>query len=1664
MPAKVVVSITIFILILASICGLTALTSYYSELPDKIGQHETIVLGQSRLVPGSWAALRVVVRDSKDGSLLPGAEVRVSLRSSEGDSGKPATLLYKGRTDERGSVDVSFKVPRDAAPSQVLQIETTSSLGSDRVERPVTVERNYRVLLTTDKPLYQPGQVIHVRALALSAFDLVPAVGQELEIAIADGKGNWVFRKKLATSDYGVAATDFQLAEEVNTGPYKISAVLGNTSSEKTVTVEHYVLPKFAVTLDTERPYYRPGEVVRGSLEAGYFFGKPVAGGQVALEGYTFDVQRNLAFTLQGSTDESGKYEFEFSLPDYIAGSELEGGLGRFYLQAAVTDQARHTEVSNLSLPVAQDSLVIEAVPEAGQFRPGVENILYVLTSYPDGTPAESSLTIDLYDVGQTLQAGTGPYGLAEVRFTPANPYVSLIIQAHDSSGNTAQREFYFEGEYNDESILLRPDRPVYQVGEAMTLTILASQPGGTAYLDIVREGQTVSTRSVEISNGRAEVAVDLTPDLFGTLELHAYKILSWGGITRDTRLVVVENAAGLDLSLATDREVYRPGEQAGLDVQVSDKSNQAGVQSALGIAIVDESVFALAEQDPGFAKLYFLLEQEILTPRYDLHGFSIPDLVGGAPLEDKSLAAAVEDTARASLAAMAYDTAGPGASIFSLQANSHEDAMRRAYDIQARYFGGMSTGLYYLILLLPLGVLALSAFAIRREGRLGDSLVLALLLIVLPLAVFLLWPLGENYNWVQTPLDRLSVVMDWLSWRGQGLLLILALGGVLGYLALIGIAVQRRNALLGWSLFLLVLFLVIFGFLSYAVSRSNLSPGTTTVAWGMAAYALIPFAFLLLFSAFALKRRLLAALAALLVAGFFSLVAIPVMAIGMGGGMAFGAMAPALQGVDRGMVVEEALPMAAAPMPTAAVEKAVLEAPDEVEEAPSAAEPPRLRQYFPETMLWLPDAITDENGQLHLDFPMADSITTWRMTVLASSQDGRLGSTTAGLRVFQDFFIDLDLPVALTAGDEVSIPVGVFNYLPEAQTVRLDLEQSGWFELLDEPMKEIEIAANEISVVYFRVKAVQFGLQPFKVTAIGSRMSDAIQKEVRVFPNGKSIYTSYSDRLTPGQTVRQAVLVPTEAIPGTQRLMVRIYPGIISQVVEGLDTILRMPFGCFEQTSSTTYPNVLVLDYLKTTNQASPETQMKAEEYVNLGYQRLVTFEVGGSGGFSLFGDPPADRMLTAYGLQEFSDMSRVYDVDPALLNRTAEWLLSQQAGDGSWENDRGLVHEQAWASLGNDRLPVTAYIVWSLVEAGFIDDERTQKGLEYVHEGQSKAEDAYVLALVANALVSANLAEGAGLDPSTQAVLDRLTGLAIQDGNTAYWKSSIATFMGAEGYTGSIETTALAALALLRSGTHPELANAGLTYLVRQKDDFGTWYSTQATVMALKALIQSVRAGAEQVDATVAITLNGSQERNLQVSPENFDVVQMVSFDDVNPGKENLVEIRVEGKGNLMYQVTGSYYLPWEALVLYPDLAEAEELVTIDVTYDRTELSVNDTVEVDVTIAMNQPGTAESALIDLGLPPGFSVLTEDLAGLVARFDDVPDDYQFPTIERYELTGRQILVYVSNLSYERPLQFSYRLRARFPLVAQSPSSSAYDYYNPEVSGAASPQILVVKP
>ncbi|MDW8069413.1 MAG: MG2 domain-containing protein [Anaerolineae bacterium] len=1602
-----------------------AATYRAATLPQRADQQETIVLGQEKLAPGSRAALRVLVRSTADGDPIPGADVTVRLNQPDGK----ALTLFQGTTDAYGTANVEFTVPADVEGQARVTVETRSEAGKDLVERPIQIAREYKLFVSSDKPLYQPGQTVHIRALALGAADLKPAAGREIEFIIADPDGDKLLRRTVAASDFGIAALDFPLSPYAAHGRYTIQAVLGDTVSERTVTVQPYVLPKFRVSVETDRTFYRPGETVSGRVRAEYFFGKPVAGGKVTLRGYTYEVERVQKVEIQGTTDDEGVFEFEFDLPTFFVGGAPEEGRAEFALEVEVVDGADHREATSRMLPVAEQPLQIEVIPESGVLKPGVENILFILTSYPDGRPAEADLSIRVD--GRVYGLPTGPYGLAEFRYIPSGP-AQLEIEARTARGDQAWRTVYLDADQTSETLLLRAERAAYQVGETMRLEALTTDRTGTVYLDIVREGQTVSTRAAPVEEGRARFAVDLDETMFGTLELHAYRVLPDGTLVRDTRVVVVDLPRQVDLTVSSDAETYRPGDTATLDFRTVVDGQP--VRSALGLAIVDESVFALEEQAPGFARLYFLLERELLEPRYEIHDFQPSVLL------DRETEAEIrrqQDTA----ARAAW--AGTDVSDFSLFVRTYTQKLARLAQEQRLAFQAVGNGLAWALVLIPLLLMAVVGWGLASTGVLGRavgrvSVGFVLFMVFSPVIAipvgFVMYTLWEALRAGALGLTLAAWLVLWGAlavhgWREREpraqlvaalLAVYVVLGGILVYLA------PRTQLREGW------IALVFLGFLMTVLSVAALGVGWILEGRRGAGWRTVALALLLI------PVVIYLALAPATASPLTRALGNPVV-------YAFPA------GVLTGCAPKAATPTQAPPRevqeiratPLPAATPALAPRLEEGKAAP--AQRPRLRQYFPETLYWNPEALTDENGRLRLEVPLADSITTWRLTVLASTQRGELGATTYPIRVFQDFFVDLDLPVALTQGDEVSIPVAVYNYLPEAQEVVLELEPAAWYTLLAADNRQtLTVGPNDVEVAYFRIRAERFGRFSLQVTAWGGKMSDAIAREITVVPYGTEQRVSESDWLRESQATIP-ITIPEEAVPGTARVEVKVYPGPAAQLVDGLEGLLRMPSGCFEQTSSATYPNVLILDYLVRSGQATPEIQMTAERYIATGYQRLLTFEVDGEpGGFSLFGDPPPSLMHTAYGLMEFADMSRVYPVDPALTERIARWLLAQQKGDGSWDPGYGGVHFESWQKLANARLPITAYVAWALVEAGYEDDPGVGQALDYLLAHASEADDPYVLALMVNALSASERTRS-----QAQFLVERLEQAAIIKDDAAYWTSRVESFTGAQGESASLETTALATYALMRAGGNPDLIGRGLTYLVRAKDTFGTWQTTQATVLALKAFVRSLeQGGAQPVEGTVRVTLNGGATQEVTLRPEAAGVVHTLYFDDVPVGRNTVSLETSGGMRGLLYQVTAVYYVPWkEETTAGP--------IEIRVSYDRTELEVNETVIQRVQVTLRE-GRAQWAIVDLGVPPGFAVRTEDLDELIRRTADAPT-----RVKRYEWTGRQVILYLENLS--GTVEFSYRLRARFPVRAWSPAATVYDYYNPTLRAVQPPVQVVVE-
>ena len=511
------------------------------------------------------------------------------------------------------------------------------------------------------------------------------------------------------------------------------------------------------------------------------------------------------------------------------------------------------------------------------------------------------------------------------------------------------------------------------------------------------------------------------------------------------------------------------------------------------------------------------------------------------------------------------------------------------------------------------------------------------------------------------------------------------------------------------------------------------------------------------------------------------------------------------------------------------------------------------VRSYFPEALYINPEIITDGQGNANISIPVADSITTWRMAMLASTRSGVLGSATSSLKVFQDFFVDLDLPVTLTQGDQVSLPIAVYNYSGAKGAVRLKLQPANWYSLdHDSAEKSVASEPDRVGSSQFTLTARHIG--KFRLTLSAhmegkATRDDIVVREIEVVPNGREQDLVYNGRLE--RTAAHDLHFPKEAIPEATSVVVRLYPGPLSQIMEGMDSILGMPGGCFEQTSSSTYPNVLALDYMKRINKLTPEVHAKAEGYIANGYQRLLTFEVPG-GGFSWFGQAPANKILTAYGLMEFYDMSKVSDVDPRLIERTRDWLVSQQQPDGSWKPDASFINEGATDRFNSDVVRITAYIAWSLVDTG-VKGPAVEKAKEFIDGHLNAAADPYTLAVVANFAteyeVDAGFARGAFTRRALQALLDART----EKDDQVFW-SSAETGVYSTGASAAIETTGLATQALLKWGQASDTARKALNFISAKKQASGAWGTTQATITALRALVLATQLSASDVEGSVA------------------------------------------------------------------------------------------------------------------------------------------------------------------------------------------------------------------
>jgi hypothetical protein len=1682
--------------------------------------HETTLFAPSEMIAGSHAALRCGVHGVRSLSeTVPlDAAVIVNLIGAN----KKAQRLATGKTDGAGPADIRFKLPETPGKYQ-LEVVTTSALGQEKLRSDVVLRDSTKVLLTTDKPLYQPGQTIHLRALALRSFDLLPVNQTALMLEVEDAKGNKVFKKALQTSPFGIAQADFTLADEVNRGDYRIRAILGEHTAEKTVAVKRYVLPKFKLELKTERDWFLPREMIKGTLRADYFFGKPVAGAAVEIKAGAFDKTFKDFDRFVGKTDKDGYVSFEMRLPAWYSGSAVQKSNARIRLEARLTDTAGHTESASLTRPVSDQPIQVSFIPENGRVVPDMENRIFVAALYPDGKPAKCSLGVWLGNSRKDKPFATlttNESGLAELRLTPKSsqfrsggarnavefigmapsslpsvrplPQIAsrtqpsggssltpglprdrsdamdLTVTAKDERGNRARLTAAVPADGMKENVLVRLDKAIYQAGDKLGVEVRTSAGLPTVCVDVVKSGQPVFMRCLPVEEGRVARRLDLPADVFGTLEVHAYQVLPTGEVIRDTRVAFVNPPGELKVKVSADKPVYRPGAEGVITFDVTDRSGKPAA-AALGVLIVDEAVYALQEMQPGLEKVFFALQQELLKSDSTYRpAESIGEMVRAPELSEER-----QQIARVLLAGVRPKShpswqVAPDVGrkqLFIQQVTTlgfvvFDQALTREKTLTA----GKGSGVRFAPNLLERLVRENLLNAGELNDPLGGALTLARLAELEP---------GFTAERLALMVTRfrmealIAPLQDRLKKRGQWF----AVGTDVLLERMMSEAARLTNTPVlatkdGW------------GREMKLVKRSREDKKTIGLP-GLSGFTLIsagpdgkfgtsddvkyePIDFRLVYQSWwrSGASKVLALGAPLsarergqfgmrnpfglgglnlagggfpgggLMVGGFAGGGLMMGGPGLGGLGALGGFGGLPGGGGRGFGGGSGPGMAAG-------------AGADNKGAPAAQDvaPSRLREYFPETLLWQPAVITDEKGKATLKVPFADSITTWRLTASASSRSGGLGGTSAPLRVFQDFFVDIDLPVALTQNDEVTVPVAVYNYLKVPYPITLELKEEPWFTLLDgEGKRNLKLQPNQVTAVHFRIRAKKVGHFALTVEARGARLSDAVKRAVAVRPDGFPVEQVHSGQLT--GVVKHVLAMPPDRIDGASRLVLTIYPGVYSQILEGVLGMLRMPNGCFEQTSSSAYPNILAMDYLKKNRLASPATLARSERYLAAGYQRLLTFERPG-GGFDLWGTGTPEVWLSAYGLQEFNDMAKVWPIDGRIIDRTQNWLMKQQAADGTWSKP------------GFSKLLLTSYVTWAMLDSmprptGWQESEqggKLKKAIAYIRENASKADNAYVLALCANALASWDAKDDSTFEV-TKKVLAKLNEKKKRfSGGAVGFPAEGWSLTSAYGDSLTVETTALAALAMIKNGQFTTTVNGALAHLVHTRGGDGTWGSTQATILAMKALLAGMGARPKGTTPFV-VKVAGKEAATGKVTEDNSDVLQQFDLTEHLKTGDNEVSIEVKGETSLLYRVAGRHFLP-RAKLARGDKPELE----MAVSYDRTKLTTADLLKAKATLKYHGKRPIYQMIVDLPIPPGFTAENSDFARMVRA----------GKVMRFDAAAQRMTLYLGDVKVGSEQSFEYGLKPKYPAEVTAPPATAYEYYTPANRASSAAVKLLVQ-
>jgi uncharacterized protein YfaS (alpha-2-macroglobulin family) len=690
-------------------------------------------------------------------------------------------------------------------------------------------------------------------------------------------------------------------------------------------------------------------------------------------------------------------------------------------------------------------------------------------------------------------------------------------------------------------------------------------------------------------------------------------------------------------------------------------------------------------------------------------------------------------------------------------------------------------------------------------------------------------------------------------------------------------------------------------------------------------------------------------------------------------------------------------------------------------------------RVDFTETLFWNAGVKTDaKTGQATFAFALNDAVSSFRVNADAFMA-GAVGSGTGLVESVQPFYVEPKLPLEVTMGDRILLPLGLVNGTPDAlDGAALKLTAAKGITTAGIAPFDLKADGRVRRIVEVAVGDVA-GEGDFVVDASAGTYADHVVRRLRVVPRGFPVTQARGGMLSPDSALSFTISIPANRVPGSIRSDIAIYPTPMANLTKALERLLQEPSGCFEQTSSTTYPVVMVQQYFASHQGVDPQLADRGKDLLKKGYERLTSFECKQKG-YEWFGQDPGHETLTAYGLLEFSDMARVYTVDSGMLQRTRQWLLAARDGKGGFRRERRALH--TWIE---DKDCSNAYITWALLMAGE-PAASLRAEVDTVKAAAKKSENSYVIAIGANVALADKDAE------SARALLARLATRQAQDG---FVGGGTATIVGSGGIALQVETTAYTLLAWLQDKAYVGNVERSLKWLAGVCEG-GRYGSTQATVLALRAIIAYDQTrSTPKAPGGILLTVDGRQTGSeVKIGPETTGAIRLT----------DIAELLEPGEHMIVVRMTGGSEMPCSLTVQYsndkPDSSDLCKVgITVALASDR--VAEGKLTEAEVTIV----NRAEDEIIPtpvaiIGLPGGLEV----------RHDQLKELVKSGKIAAYEVLGRQVVLYWRSLKAQEQVRLPLSLVAAIPGTYTGPSSRAYLYYTDEFKTWAAPLRVTITP